>query len=427
MDFKRTINKLIAVLFLSFFCYIPTVFAEIIVNHIPVTGTEVATPFDQRYVNFIKRWRIPGSSVVIMQRGRVVLARGYGWADLQIHQPVEPYSLFRLGSVSKAITAVTTLKLVEEGKLKLDSKVFSVLDNLQPLNNHRNPQIDQITVRNLLQMSSGWSTNIIDPMFGPWSVHMLRQLSTLKDQIPPDCETAGRLMMSVPLSWRPGTQYSYSNLNYCLLGLLVNKVNGLPYGYQSYETYVQQHVLAPIGITDMRIGNTLFENRAPNEVKYYSSVDLTPQPDDLEGNLVRVDGLPYSNSQILQKNFADGGWIASALDLAKFLQALGDRRILTGSMLGTMTERPTYLAYRKPARSEKGRRVEAASPYFAMGWSVKSIGNHRYWYKTGTFTGTYAVIMQRDDNTSYVAIFNTKPPQRARLLAQLQQLLIGAT
>jgi N-acyl-D-amino-acid deacylase len=422
MDIKRTISKFTAVLFFSFFSFIPTVFAEITVNHIPVTGTQVVSPFDQRFVNFLKRWRVPGATVVIMRNNRILLARGYGWADLQTHEVVEPGDLFRLGSVSKTITSVTILKLAEEGKLHLDSKVFPLLQNLKPIESYYNPQIDQITIRNLLQMASGWNTNIIDPMFGPWSTRMLHQLSQLPNQIPPDCETAGRMMMSMPLSWKPGAQYSYSNLNYCLLGLVINNVNGLPYGYQNYEAYVQQHILAPIGITDMRIGNTLLEARAPNEVKYYSSVDLTPQSDDLVGNLVRVDGLPYSNSQILAKNFADGGWIASSLDLAKFLQAIGDHRILSSSMLRVMTEKPTYMAY-----SNSRRRKTDSTGFFSMGISVKLMDGHWYWFKTGTFTGTYALIMQReDDNTSYVALFNTKPPQLGRFVAQLRPLLIHA-
>ena len=424
---KQTIIKFIIAVFLSCVCTIQAAAAEIIVNRIPVTGTNTATPFDQRFTSFIKRWRVPGAGVVVMQRGRIIVARGYGWSDLVNHQPVEPFSLFRLGSVSKLITSIAILKQVEAGKLQVDNKAFSILNNLQPLNSYRNPGIEQITVRNLLQMSSGWNTNIVDPMFGPWSHHMIGQLSQMNNQIPPNCEVAGRLVMSMPLTWRPGTQYSYSNVNYCLLGLIVNKVNGLPYDYQNYETYVQQNILAPIGITDMRIGNTLIENRAPNEVKYYSSVDLTPQPDDLEGNLVRVDGLPYSNSQILQKNFADGGWIASPLDLAKLLQAMGEHRVLSAATLRMMIEKPTYMAYRKLVRNKKHKYPVEPGPYFAMGCSVKPMGGHLFWYKTGTFTGTYALVMQRDDNTSYVALFNTKPPQRARFLAQLKQLLLSTT
>lgn len=376
----------------------------------PVTGTPTISPFDQRFMTLLRRYRVPGASIAIIHNNQLVLSRGYGYADLTTHQPVEPNSLFRIGSVSKAITAVTVLKLVQEGKFKLDDKVFNLLPDLTPLSQKANPQIYQITVRNLLQMSSGWRTNIIDPMFGPWTMHMMSQLTGLPDQIPPDCQTAARLMMGTRLNFRPGTQYSYSNLNYCLLGLLATRVATNTYGYQNYQTYVQQHVLAPLGITDMRIGDTLLQNHAPNEVRYYTYP--TRDVADMVSTMAHVDGLPYSSSQILRKNFADGGWIASAPDLAKFAAALGSDKILSAAMIRVMTEKPTY--------------HPAADNYFAMGWSVKRIDGHWYWIKTGSFTGTYAIVIRRDDGWAYAALFNIKPPQRPAFVAQVRQLLANA-
>lgn len=378
----------------------------------PVTGTATITPFDQRFINLMRRYRVPGASVAIIHNGQLVLSRGYGYADLSARQPVVPDALFRIGSVSKAITAVTVLKLAQEGKFNLEDKVFSLLPDLSPLDHHTNPQIYQITVRNLLQMASGWRTNIIDPMFGPWTMHMLSQLTGLPDEVPPDCETAARLMMDTRLNFRPGTQYSYSNLNYCLLGLLATKKATNTYAYQNYQTYVQQNILAPLGITDMRIGDTLLQNRAPNEVKYYTYPSSPRDATDMVSTMANIDGLPYSTSQILRKNFADGGWIASAPDLAKFAQALGNDKILSAAMLRVMTEKPTYRA--------------SGDNYFAMGWSVRHIDGHWYWIKTGSFTGTYAIVIQRDDGWSYVALFNIKPPHRPAFLAQVRQLLVNA-
>jgi N-acyl-D-amino-acid deacylase len=386
-------------------------FYQTTLQGIPITGTQTPNAFDQRFTIFIKRWRIPGASVAVMRNGNLVLTRGYGWADLTNKKPVLPDSLFRIGSVYKTITAVTVLKLAEEQRIRLDDKVFQVLNDLRPLNHRHNPLIFQITVRDLLQMASGWQTNVIDPMFGPWTMHMLNQLADFNDELPPNCETAARLMMGVPLKFKPGTQFSYSNINYCLLGLITNKVTGNSYNYQNYEAYVKQHVLAPIGVTNMKIGDTLFQNRAPNEVKYYSYVDITPNPHDLDSELVKIDGLPYSNTQILKKNFSDGGWIASAPELAKFLQAINYHQILSPRMVGIMLQRPNY-----KKKNDGG--------WFAMGWSVKNINNRRYWYKTGSFTGTYALVMQGADGTSYVALFNTKPPNRVEFLAQLRRILV---
>jgi CubicO group peptidase (beta-lactamase class C family) len=195
-----------------------------------------------------------------------------------------------------------------------------------------------------------------------------------------------------------------------MLGLLINKATGVPYHYRNYETYIQQNILAPIGITDMQIGDTLFQNRAHSEVKYYTYRNQIPD-DDLT-NLARIDGLPYSNSQILKRNFGDGGWIASSIDLAKFLQAVNNNQILSSYMVKVMLERPTY--------------QRRNNDYFAMGCSVKHFENHSYWAKTGSFTGTYAVMIQSDDDTSYVALFNIKPTQRQTFLAQLRKILMTA-
>lgn len=407
------IIKFVGVLFFLVITWAPCSFAQAKVGNTPVTGTITPTAFDQRFVNFMRRWRVPGASVAVMKNNQLIFSRGYGWADVDARQPVTADSVFRVGSVSKAITSVTVLKLAQEGKLHLDDNVFDILSDLKPLNNHKiNPQIYQITVRNLLQMSSGWKTNVIDPMFGPWSIRMLNQLNSLNDAgvLPPSCETAARMMMSMPLQSKPGTTYSYSNINYCLLGLIVNKTSGMPYGYQNYEGYVQQHILAPLGISNMRIGDTWLPNRAPNEVRYYSYLSLT-NPNDLMARMIQIDGLPYSGSQILKKNFADGGWVASSIDLVKFLQAVNNHQIISPQMKQVMLARPTY---HLPKKTEG---------YFAMGWSVKYVNGRLYWMKTGSFTGTYAVIIQRDDGTSYAAVFNTKPSQRPVFVSQLRQLL----
>lgn len=387
--------------------------AQTYITGVPVTGTDYPTSFDEQFVKLLKRWRIPGASVAVYRDRGLVLARGYGWADLSTRQPVMPDSLFRIGSVSKAITAVTILKLMEENKINLNDKIFYLLQ-LPPLTQRRNQQIYQITVRDLLQMSSGWHTDVIDPMFGPWSAHMINQLSNgSMSELPPNCGTAARMMMGIPLQFRPGTHYSYSNINYCLLGLLTNKITGNTYDdYRSYEAHVQQTILAPLGIFNMHIGDTLLQNRAPNEVRYYAYEDITPDPNDLVAKLAHVDGLPYGHSQILKKNFADGGWVASSVDLAKFLQALSNNQILSENTMKIMLAKP---AYQKKTHA-----------YFAMGWQVKRLNGHLYWLKTGSFTGTYALLMHRDDGTSYAALFNTKPPQRIIFVKQLQHILNSA-
>jgi N-acyl-D-amino-acid deacylase len=361
--------------------------------------------FDDQYMNFLRRWQIPGSSVAIIKNDKWILSRGYGWADVETQRPMNSDSVFRIGSVSKAITAVAILQLVQEGKLSLDSNVYDILNHLEPLNNaaphHR---INDIKVRHLLEMSPGWITDQgIDPMMGPWSSRMLEQLG---NRIPPDCEIAARMMMSTPMQYAPGTQFSYSNISYCMLGLIINKITQQP-GYHGYEAYVQQKLFTPYGITSMRIGDSTPGKSFENEVHYYF---YEPKSSNYS-NIDRInDGLPYGNTQLLQKNYSDGGWVASAPDLARFLQALNHYQILTPKMMRVMIEKPSF--------------QKSGDSYFAKGWNVKYINGQRFVMKTGSFTGTQAFVMFGEDGTVYVALFNEKPCNRKVFLAQLKQLLI---
>jgi len=381
---------------------IPQTKAATIANSIPVNCKEISkanTKFNQRFLEFMKTWQIPGASIAVMQDNKMLLSCGYGWANLEKRQPMQADFLFRLGSISKTITAITILTLIEQNKLTLDDKVFIILSDLNPLNKSKpNPDIYKITIRNLLQMSSGWYTDRpqdYDPMFGPWSKEMLKQLNY---QAPPDCETAARLMMSMPLQFSPGTKFSYSNFNYCLLGLIINKIIKQN-GAAGYEIFIKQNLLSPLGINDMQLGSTRIEDKAAKEVTYYA--------EDKDGKL---DGLPYGTTDILRKNYSDGGWISSSRDLAKILQALYNDQILNPTIKKIMLEKPRY--------------TNKKSGYPAMGWDeVNFINGKRYISKIGSFTGTKTFILQSNNGISYAVLFNIKPPHGDQFIKQLREML----
>ncbi|MEO8402254.1 MAG: serine hydrolase domain-containing protein [Gammaproteobacteria bacterium] len=382
--------------------------AAIIARTMPTNCQEIFSKnnkFNQNFLKFLEKWQIPGASIAVMQNNKIILSCGYGWANLEERQPMQPGSLFRLGSVSKTITAIAILKLVEQNKINLDDKVFILLSDLTPINKLQpNPEIYKITVRDLLQMSSGWYSDRpedYDPMFGPWSDTMLRALSY---QIPPSCEMAARMMMGMPLEFSPGTKFSYSNLNYCLLGLIINKVTQQN-GALGYELYIKHTLLSPLGINDMRLGSTNFANSAVHEVKYYA--DDKNVFNDIDRTL---DGFPYSKTDILNKNYADGGWVASAPDLVKILQALYDNKLLASKTKKIMIEKPAYW------NKKLG--------YPAMGWDEVYITKEKNFIsKIGSFTGTNAFILQNKEGISYAALFNTKPAHEDQFIKELKEKL----
>ena len=201
---------------------------------------------------------MPGASIAIAKDGKLVMARGYGLANIEDREPVHADSLFRIASISKPITAVAVLQLLEDGQLGLDEGVFQILGEIRPAEDaSRNPQLYEITVRQLLQHSGGWDRDVsFDAMWIAGRVEM--ELGVAK---PISCRDVIRFMLGQPLDFEPGTRYAYSNFGYCLLGRVIEQKSGKP-----YEEYVRDKVLKPLGINRMAIGATLFDGRRKGEV-----------------------------------------------------------------------------------------------------------------------------------------------------------------
>ena len=189
---------------------------------------------------------VPGAAIAIVKDGRLVLARGYGLADVKNNESVQPDSLFRIASISKPVTAVAILRLVEDGKLDLEDRAFEILNQFEvPEETTPDPRIFDVTVRQLLQHSGGWDLDMgYDPMFILGRIE--RALSVPK---PASCHDVITFMLGQPLDFDPGTQYAYSNFGYCILGRIIEQASG-----QTYEEYVKSRILQPMGITRMRIG-----------------------------------------------------------------------------------------------------------------------------------------------------------------------------
>ena len=233
-------------------------------DKLPETGKHFPAlkSFDELMREFVRENEIPGAALAVAKDGRLVYARGFGYANRERKEPVRPDSLFRIASISKSFTAVATLQMIEQGKLKLDDCVFKLLPHKAhlPKGGKVDPRLNQITIAHLMRHQGGWDRGeSIDPMF-----HSIEIATALGRRPPARPDDIIRFMKGWPLDFEPGTRYSYSNLGYCLLGRVIEQTTG-----RGYEAYLKNSLLKPLGITRMRTGKTLPSQRAPGEVTYY--------------------------------------------------------------------------------------------------------------------------------------------------------------
>ena len=366
----------------------------------PLPETGVVTPalasFDDLMRSFMAEHKLPGGALAVAKDGRVVYARGFGFADRERRAAVQPTSLFRIASVSKPITAVAVLRLIDQGRLGLDDRVFAILPHQPSLQTGQesDPRLQEITIRQLLEHTAGWDRDVsIDPMFQ--SMAIAAHLQTPPPAKPDDVV---RFMMGWPLDFSPGARHAYSNFGYCLLGRVIEQVTGC-----SYEQYMQRELLQPLGIHDMRIGRTGEEQAVPGEVRYYLPRDryaLAVAGEQQGGRVLRPYGAWY-----LEAMDAHGGWIASAIDLVRFGSAVDNAE--QSGLLSTASIEAMHSAPAGPAGHDAEGRQK--SVYYGLGWMVRHVdqqGALNRWHN-GRFDGSSSLLVIRHDGLCWAALFNT--------------------
>lgn len=372
------------------------------------TGTRVpgATSFDSLIPPLMAKYGIPGGVVGVVKDGRLVLVRGYGYADSAAHVPVSPDALFRIASVSKPITSAAVLKLVEQGKLSLDDKAFSILSDLKPPAGATvDPRLANITVRQLLQHAGGWDRDkTFDPM-----LQSKTAAAVVGTPAPASAETIIRYMLGQPLQFDPGTSYSYSNFGYDVLGRIIERVSGMSYG-----EFVRTQVLAPMGITRTRLGHTRLSERANGEVRYYDAAGPTPSVFPGDGAVP----VPYGGFY-LEAMDSHGGWLSTAADLLRFVNAVDGRAsvpdFLGASSINAMTARPPIAVW------------QGSSSWYGMGWFVGPSNGDANWWHEGSLPGTTTLLVRAYNGVSWVALFNArKEPGTCAFTCELDAALWNA-
>ncbi|QDT90149.1 serine hydrolase [Gimesia algae] len=375
---------------------------------IPMTGLdqkELAS-LDEAIKDFLMLHNPPGVAVAVSYRGRLVYARGFGYADKETKELVQPDSQFRIASISKPITAVAIMQLVEQGKLKIDSRVFDVLKQYRRPLSQKNidPRLKDITIQQLLNHTAGWDREAsFDPMFR--SIAFAKQVGK---PAPAEIDDIIRIMLEQPLDFKPGERYAYSNFGYCLLGRVIEEVSG-----QSYEDYIQQTICKPLHMNETQLGKTLLDGRKEKEVKYHSTREGGSV---FAANLRKQVSSPYG-TWYLEAMDSHGGWISSAPDLLRFATAFNipDRcPVLSAPTISKMLERPPGLA----GFNDQGKPKDA---YYACGWMVRPIdtaGNSNQWH-AGSLEGTSTLLVRRLDRINWAILFNSRQGVDEKRLSSL--------
>jgi N-acyl-D-amino-acid deacylase len=353
-----------------------------------VTGKNVSAlqDFDALLSDYLKKNKsVPGASMAIARGGRVIYARGFGWAEVETREAVQPDSLFRIASVSKTFTSAAIMLLVQRGRLKLSDTAFPVLNIDVPLDKKSqvDTRLNTVTIHHLLSHTGGWARGSaknpfetwtgFDPMFFPVEIAKSQGVSS-----PAGPGEIVRFMTTRPLDFDPGTRYAYSNFGYCVLGRVIEKISGVPYG-----EFVRNELLQPLGIKDARLGKSLLSARAPHEVRYYPSGDK-------RANSKNVFGGPdvqwcYGGFE-LEAMDSHGGWIATPSDLVQFAASLE-----VPTRLGALNAESIQKIFARPMETGYAANGIELPAYYAYGMcnlpfpkernggTTASLAAHQHW------------------------------------------------
>lgn len=355
---------------------------------------EVYNKLDQSFNSFVKKWDLAGASVAIAKDGKLLYAKGFGYADKEDSIKAEPYSMYRIASVSKLITAVGIMKLIEKNKLTLDTKVFGKngLLNDTCYSHYVDKRVEDITVKNLLNHSAGWTSY--------WGDHMFINdmiAKSLKKPLPVSLQDIVVFALSKRLHFQPGTYSSYCNLGFSILQLVIEKATG-----QSYESFIEENVFHPLNIEDANLAYNFDSLRYPNEARYYEIPEAK--------KIIAFDG---SKSSILKCRGgndirtlgAAGGWVISSVSLVKLLLAIDGN-----DNFPDLLTRKSIL-----------RLVEREGEFQPLGW--KTIYPNGKWWRSGSFPGTSALAVVRSDGFTYAFLTNTSPWPASKFPYEMDKLM----
>jgi len=319
----------------------------------------------------MREQHVPGLSLAVVRNGEVVKAQGYGLASLELNAPATAETVYPIASVTKQLTAAAILLLVQDGKLGLDNKISRYLEKTPPA-------WREVTVRHLLANTSGIKDHL-NEMHG----------KTCNGTSP---EEIASHLGELPLNSAPGSQWLYSNTNYLLLGMILQRVSG-----KAFDQFLAERVFRPLGMKATR-------RNSPGDVV----------PNRAAGYV--WDGTEVRNSPFLDPTLydnADTGLLSSVLDLARWDAALYGNGVLDESSRERMWT---------PVKLANG----STYPY-GFGWHLDDVNGHRLVYHDGNRAdGSSMIGRYLDDRLTVIVLANRSDVNTGRIARHVAGLMMPA-
>ena len=330
--------------------------------------------------SFMNFWSLRGVSLAVMRNDSLLYAHGYGKADAST--PMTPGTTLRLASVSKLLTAIGIMRLQEKGLVYLDTPVFGPFGVLKRYDSYiKDEDYYLITVEHLLRHQAGFTSRGGDPVFSPYS----SREALLQKQL-------GR-----HLAYEPGTSQEYSNLGFLLLSLIIEEVSGKP-----YEQFMQEEVFSPALCRGFRLAGNYLADRHPGETRYYMHPEATLTA-SFDGRYAAVEKCYGGND--VRGSLGAGGWTGSAAELARMVACIDGHGPLEDILVPFSV--PQMTDY-----------YDADT--FSLGWNdTKPTGE---WTRSGSFSGTQALVKTFPDGECWVFIANTSTWRGSRFAYNIAAL-----
>ena len=334
---------------------------------VTLAGAQTPDAVDQLVRAEMEKQHIPGLALLVSRDGRPIRSQGYGMSNLELQVPVKPETIFQSGSVGKQFTATAVMMLVEEGKVGLEDPLTKYFPDA-PVT------WKKVTVRELLSHTAGFTDY-------PKSFDFRKDYSEAQ---------LIKIVESIPLAYAPGTSWSYSNLGYLTLGILIHKVTG-----EFYGDFLQQRIFKPLEMRTTRIINEA--DIIPNRAAGYRLV---------KGELKNQEWVsPTLNTT------ADGALYFSIVDLAKWDAALYTEKLLKRSTL----EQMWTVAKLGNGQPNSGK--------YGFAWFIGSKNGHHVVEHEGQWQGFETQISRYvDDRLTVVVLTNlgsAKPDAIADRVAEM--------